>query len=812
MKRSAAVDLGALGLLAALALGLCWPFVLGGKAFYYYDTGDLVMPLLHWSHQLFSIGLTPAWDGSTLCGISQVDSSISACLYPPLRLFAVLADARLAIGLTILFHLTLAAWGAYALVRSRGLSPGPALLGALTAAFSGGMLNQPTGWPVFVSLTWFPWMLLGLFLCQDAAPRWRRLGSAVLGLSTGLGFLGGYPGMGFYALLLLALFHGFWLVEKGRRRGEVARAWAALALAVAVALLLYGGQAALLRRGAGQSTRGGGLSVGQAEEGSLSPATAAGLVLPHALGRRANDSFSGASWRFGTYEPTGVYLYLGLGPLLLLGLALVRRRRDSAPYAVAWGLLVFYALGRWNPLYPWILRLPVFGFLRAPDKAVFLGGTLACLPVAWGLQAAVEIPNRGAWRFAAGLALALGLALAALHLEWGRLMRAGDAHIQARILGNPLHRLSAAAYQGRLLRFLGNLRWHLAVQAVWAGLLALGLWLGRRWRLGAGALALLLLPIIFGDLATNARAQWLLIDRSYYQAKPACVAWLQARQDPDDPSRTLSWGYLASLRRIFPEGRPEGRLPQELALKEALLPNTQRWWSLDLSDGYAPLRPKRIGPLLGWIQAEAPTLPGEDGRRLRAARRALDLSATRWVVSSVPLDLPGLALRRGGDVRIYENLRVLPMAYVADRSRGGYSSASAWAALSDPRSAEAQWLRPALLEDASKPLRGHGSVRWISKSDNAWDLQVQVDSADGVLVLSRAYYPGPWKASVDGVGADLLPVNAAFCALHLGPGLHRVRVYYDDPLLALAWRLELAGLLLTVALLLWAWRGRQDRA
>lgn len=812
MKRSHAVDLGALALLAALALGLCWPFVLGGKAFYYYDTGDLVMPLLHWSHQLFSNGNTPAWDGSTLCGTSQVDASLSACLYPPLRLFTVLADARLALGLTILFHLIVAAWGAYALVRSRGLSPGPALVGALTAAFSGGVLDQPPGWPVFVSLAWFPWMLLGLLLCQDAVRRAQRLGSAVLGLATGWCFLGGYPGMGFYALLVLALFHGFWLLEKTRRRSEVAKAWAAMAMAGVVTLLLYGGQAALLRRGAEQSARGQGLSVAQAEEGSLSPATALGLVLPHALGRRANDSFSGASWRFGTYEPTGVYLYLGLGPLLLLGWALLRRRRNSAPYALAWGLLVFYALGRWNPLYPWILRLPVLGFLRAPDKAVFFAGALASLPVAWGLQAAAEPSGRGFWRVAAGLAVALGLALAALHLEWGRLIRAGEAHIQAKILGDPLHRLSAAAYQGRLLRFLGNLRWHLAAQAAWAGLLALGLWLGRRWRLGAGALALLLLPVIFGDLATNARAQWLLIDRSYYHAKPACVAWLQARQDPGDPSRILSWGYLADLRRIFPEGRPEGRLPQELALKEALLPNTQRWWGLDLSNGYSPLRPKRIWPLLGWIRAEAPTLPGEDGQRLRTARKALDLSATRWVVSSVPLELPGLVLRRGGDVRIYENLRVLPMAYVADRSCGGYSAATAWAALSNPRSAEAHWRRPALLEDASKPLWGHGSVQWISKSDNAWDLQVQVDSAEGVLVLSRAYYPGPWKASVDGVGADLLPVNTAFCALPLGPGLHRVRVYYDDPLLALAWRLELAGLLLTLVLLLWAWRCPRDRA
>jgi len=98
------------------------------------------------------------------------------------------------------------------------------------------------------------------------------------------------------------------------------------------------------------------------------------------------------------------------------------------------------------------------------------------------------------------------------------------------------------------------------------------------------------------------------------------------------------------------------------------------------------------------------------------------------------------------------------------------------------------------------------------KRADAWELQAQVDSPQGVLVLSRAYYPGPWSATVDGQAAPLVAVNAAFCAVHLAQGAHRVRVFYQDPLLQRAQRWQAAGLLLALALLLWAWRSPREPA
>jgi hypothetical protein len=318
--------------------------------------------------------------------------------------------------------------------------------------------------------------------------------------------------------------------------------------------------------------------------------------------------------------------------------------------------------------------------------------------------------------------------------------------------------------------------------------------------------------VLAGDLASNGRANLCYIDESYFSRVPAVVAEIRRRSDGGDPARTFTWGYESAARRAFPAGRMEGDLDGESRLREALKSNLNRLYDLDTSNGYSAVWLSRQQALLGWVDDGNPNEDGADSlRHLARCRKALDLSASRWVASAVPLGLPGLRLVHSGDELLYENTRALPMAYVATRSSGGWTAATAWSALSASHSTQAQWERPALLEDGSAEAPGAGSVRWRTYRDDRWELEVDVVGPSGVLVLSRSYYPGPWKARVDGVETALLPANAAFCALHLGPGRHSVSVAYEDPWLG--WARAGVGLGLALALglglhALWAARRR----
>jgi hypothetical protein len=801
-------DAAYLGLLLLAALGFHGAWIFGHQTLYLYDVSWLSVPLFHWFHHQAAAGLDPAWDQAVLCGEPRLDECMSACLYPPLRWVVLHWDSWRALGVYQAMHTAIAAWGAYLWTRTRGLSPEASLIGGVTAGLGGGLIYWSYAWTLFTSIAWFPWMLLGLALAQDPTEGRRWAGAAVLGAATGLCFLGGHPGMAFYELVALAVLHLAWLAapSPGKRVGL---AWRSLAAAALVAACLYAGQALAVRRAGAQAIRGQALSAEERAERSLSPSAFGEALVPQALGRRADDSFLGVSWRFGTYEPQGLALYVGLAALLLMGLGFVTRGRELWPLGLAWLLLLAYALGRWDPAYAWLSRLPVLDHLRAPDKAVGVTACMAALPVAMGADALWGSRRRWPWLLALGFGAAL-LALAGLlWMALPRLQALGHAYIQAKVLGDALHHQNAAYYEGRLLRFALNLRSQLLSQAAWAAAAAVGLaamaWAprGRRWA------PCLLALLLFGDLAYNDRSYLVYIDADYFEHVPQVVAEIRQRSDPAQPARTFTWGYQAALRRAFPQGRREGDLQGEEGLGEALKANLNRNYDLDTADGYSALWLTRMQPLLGWVDDGSPfeDLAASE-RALALHRRALDLAAVRWVASAVPLGLQGLRLAHAGQELLYENLHALPMAYVAGRASGGWTAATAWAALSDPGAPQSRWERPALLEDASAGSEGRGTVRWGLYRDDRWELQADVQSPTGVLVLSRAYYPGPWQASVDGRPAEIVPANAAFCAIHLAQGSHQIVLQYSDPLLARARAGIVAGLLLALGLGWMAWRRR----
>jgi hypothetical protein len=805
-------DAAYLGLLLLAALAFHGAWVFGHQTLYLYDATWFAVPLFHWYHHQSAAGLSTAWDQSVLCGAARLDESMSACLYPPLRWVSRYWDSWKALGIYQALHMALAGWGAYLWSRSRGLVAEAALMGALVAGLSGGLIYWEYSWQVFASIAWFPWMLLGLALVQDRPEARRWAGAAVLGVATGMAFLGGHPGMAFLETGALGVLQIGWLATGGpnKRLGSHGRALAAAAL---VAGCIYGGQALAIRRAGTQSERGHALTPAQCAETSLSPSSLGEALLPHALGRRGDDSFLGVSWRFGTFEPQGLLLYIGLAGLLLAGLGFAARPRELWPLAAAWALLFAYALGRWDPAYAWLCRLPVLDHLRAPDKAVSVTGCLAALPVAVGVQSLWASHRRGP----ALLALAFGVVLVAmaglLWLEMPRLQALGHAYIQRRMLGDALHHQSADYYEARLLRWGLNLRGHLLSQATWAGAAALGLallaWAPRANRLPALLMALLL----FGDLAWNGRAFLVYIDADYFAHVPEVVSQIRQRSDPLQPARTFTWGYESAARLAFPQGRMEGDLVGEEKLEEALKANLNRNYDLDTADGYSCLWLSRMQPLLGWVNDGDPFEDAAASERVLALhRRALDLAAVRWVASAVPLKLEGLRLVQAGPEFLYENTRSLPMAYIASRSSGGWTADTAWAALSNPRAPEASWDRPALLEDASGPARGNGQVTWKVYRDDRWELQVDAKNGPAVLVLSRVYYPGPWLATVDGAPAELVPVNAAFCALHVAEGTHQVVLAYQDPLLERARLWIWVGLGLALGLALVGWRLRRRPA
>ena len=179
-------------------------------------------------------------------------------------------------------------------------------------------------------------------------------------------------------------------------------------------------------------------------------------------------------------------------------------------------------------------------------------------------------------------------------------------------------------------------------------------------------------------------------------------------------------------------------------------------------------------PLGRSLQPEAITirslLPGE-----RFCLRGLTLIDEQSGTSrNLSVD-PAYRLVHSGDVKIYENRKVLPRAFVVHQAEIVADEDEALARLADDTFDPARQV----ILDQGTPLDGgqaQSSVRVLDYSPEKVRLQVETDGP-AYLVLSDAYYPG-WTAQVDGQPATIQRADVYFRAVRLEGGEHEVTFLY----------------------------------
>jgi hypothetical protein len=138
---------------------------------------------------------------------------------------------------------------------------------------------------------------------------------------------------------------------------------------------------------------------------------------------------------------------------------------------------------------------------------------------------------------------------------------------------------------------------------------------------------------------------------------------------------------------------------------------------------------------------------------------------------------PAYRLVHSGDVKIYQNLAVLPRAFVVHQAR----------AVTNDEETLAQMLQPAfdparevLLTQAEVetpgPTSGASSATIVAYEPERVEIEAHLDSP-GYLVLTDAYYPG-WQAKVDGLPVPIERADLYFRAVRLDPGDHQVMFTY----------------------------------
>jgi hypothetical protein len=141
---------------------------------------------------------------------------------------------------------------------------------------------------------------------------------------------------------------------------------------------------------------------------------------------------------------------------------------------------------------------------------------------------------------------------------------------------------------------------------------------------------------------------------------------------------------------------------------------------------------------------------------------------------------PAYKLVHSGDVKIYENLEVLPRAFGLYEAVVAPNDEEALVLLRDPATEPARQVilgEAGPLEASAPAPDSRPDVRLLDYEPEQVRLEADFD-APGYLVLTDAIYPG-WQAEVDGQPAPVLRADLYFRAVALEAGQHQVVFRYQ---------------------------------
>ncbi len=532
-------------------------------------------------------------------------------------------------------------------------------------------------------------------------------------------------------------------------------------LGVAVAAVQWAPSKNLLDR----SPRVGGLSWEQITYGSWSPELLPTLVVREAFGTLARDT----DWTDGYYPYHEMNAYMGLiGMALAVVGAGACRDRWAGSWVVLCGLGVLFMLGRYTCLFDYMNLVPVVGSSRIPVRYhLWVSLAVACL-ASVGVDR-LSRPGRVRLGWATGFVVAMVAASVAILLH-----DYIPAWIDSRRWSTPEHI--------EHFRWLGR---EFAIAVGRTAVLALVAWAliarasketrpdRRRWLVAP-------LPLlVMADLLGSHIADVPTIDPSYLTKPPESVGRIKA-----DPGTIRVFG-VAEKSAAEPgfASRPVDFFEIRDPLPWCLPPV----WGLRTSQGHTPMYPRRV------LTFQEHARPGWT---------RFDVEGVTHILTGRPIvGFPG-PVERAGAAFIHRNEDARPRARLMGRPIYVADEAAASRALDD-------WgekiLDRLIVEDPDRPLPPDADAFGSATIavDQPERVEVDVDAKSPCyLLLADTFDPG-WSATLDGKPAPIRPAFAAFRAIFVKAGQHRVVFTYEPAGFRLG--LVVTGLGLTAFLACLAW-------
>jgi hypothetical protein len=720
--------------------------------YYFRDISLAFYPLRQYQASELAAGRLPFWNPYVHEGEFMLPS------FYPLDLLHVLDSSPQFVSWLLTLHLPLAALGAYALGRARGLSQLGAFVCGTVYSIGGFALSTLNLYVFLQALALAPFVLLTLERAAIRGGRW--IAGAALALAISLTTLA-------LEIVAQAVALGVALaIWRDARAGEPtsdARAAAArLIAALVLGVGLAGIPVAVTLGVLPETQRGAGLSPGEAAGLALPPLALIQFLVPNlfgALARPIETWWGGAIFTDGAPYFLSIYLGVLVFALAVSGAARAPRRERLVLVAAA-ALGAWFALGPAGGLWNLLHDLPFVSAFRTPSKALFAVHVAAAL-----------LAGRGADRLAEGSGWGVFSAVSAIGvLVTGGIATAGWLAPDG-IAG--WLQLDAAEREELAAILPGD-----AARCAVIGLLGVGLAIAVLQLLLRPPLAATLLAIVVAvDLARAGAG----LNR---QSSPLIFHLLPeiAAERLDDLAGGRAFAVPISLSRNFlawlSTRQADSDLFMTYAMRQQLEPYNNVMNRVETAGSQDRTRMSPLLSSTGWT--------GYDARDVTQFLPLLRHAAVSRVLSFDPLEHPELRLRAtvpvaltGLAIHVYELNRPWPRVLVACRAHWAPTRldaaraphAAAWDPYRDVGFEGPNAVRAAACST--------GRARIVSWFPDEERYETESDGPGWLLV--RSTHARGWRATVDDQPAALLRADGRHRAVAVPSGRHTVTLKYEPP-------------------------------
>ncbi|MBI5471176.1 MAG: YfhO family protein [Ignavibacteriae bacterium] len=348
-------------------------------------TSDIMnegFPYRYYMSEALKNGELPIWMPGIYGGMPLLARAEAGVCYPFNLLLFGLLSPYVALNLTILLTLIIAAATMYFFLREIEASTVAAMIGGLAFAYSGFMVSHIKHLSMVGTVSWFP---LGLLVIERALRKSNPRALLALAAVFGLQNLSGHIQTAYYSGVFYIVYFLFGILRlrtpkrqprKKSKKDEPTRErspmfalamWFGLAMLIAVGISAV--QVLPTYELVGMTQRSGGVTFDYASNYAYDPSNFKTFFYAHANGDIADASYRGESVFWEDYG------YVGIIPMLVALYAAIRfwRRWHVRFFAITAVVAYVFVLGPHTPIYEGAFHLiPGMKFFRFPTRFLFV--------------------------------------------------------------------------------------------------------------------------------------------------------------------------------------------------------------------------------------------------------------------------------------------------------------------------------------------------------------------------------------------------------------------------------------------------------